>query len=174
MRGLQVFGAASLRRISRPVDPASERQLLSDLLTDMERILAVEEGLGFAAPQAGENVRVFILEADNLPAVCGHRVYVNPVLRPSGPLCRREEGCLSVPGIYEEVLRPSLVSVTALDENGEQFELELDGLAARAAQHENDHLDGLLFVDRLGSLRRRLLRRRLSAISEAADGRSTL
>lgn len=173
MLGLQVFGSPILRRVSRSLDPAAERDFIVSLLKDMEKILALEEGLGLAAPQVGVNVRIFILEASSLPAVGGHRVFVNPLLRPSGPLCRREEGCLSVPGIYEDVMRPSLVHVSARDADGMAFDLDLEGLAARAVQHEHDHLDGLLFVDRLGSLRRRLLRGRLAAIAEAADGRST-
>jgi peptide deformylase len=173
MRGLQVFGSPILRRVSKPLGEPLDKEFLLELLNDMERVLALEEGVGLAAPQVGENVRVFILESTSLLSVCGHRVFVNPVLRPSGPLCRREEGCLSVPGIFEDVVRPSQVAVSALDENGDRFELQLEGMAARAAQHENDHLEGMLFVDRLGSLRRRLLRGRLAAIADAADGRST-
>jgi len=173
MRRLQVFGSPVLSRVSNPVEEPFDRDFLASLMRDMERTLALEEGLGLAAPQVGENVRVFLLEATHVPSVGGHRVFVNPSVRPSGPLCRREEGCLSVPGVYEDVMRPSMVTVSASDESGNRFELALDGLAARAVQHEYDHLDGILFIDRLGTLRRRLLRGRLAAIAAASGGRST-
>lgn len=168
MREIQVFGSAVLRRTAREVDATADAEVLADLLKDMSRLLALEEGLGLAAPQAGESLRVFMLEATSLPAVCGRRVFVNPVLEPSGPLCRREEGCLSLPGIYEDVTRPSRVTISALDHRGEPFRLELEGLAARVVQHENDHLDGVLFIDRIGALRRRLLKGRLDRLAAGA------
>ncbi len=166
-RCIEVIGSPVLRRVSRPFDLSGGNGSLMELVIEMERLLAAERGLGLAAPQAGENVRVFILDSSSLDT-SGHRVFVNPVTEPYGPSCRIEEGCLSVPGLYEEVSRPSRCRVSATDEKGVRFELDLGGMAARAAQHENDHLDGILFVDRLGALRRRLLRRRLEAMAEAA------
>lgn len=165
---IEIIGSPVLRRVSRPFDlTGGGTGTLQELLRDMERLMAGERGLGLAAPQAGENVRVFILDSSSLDT-SGHRVFVNPVTEPYGPVCRIEEGCLSIPGLYEEVSRPSRCRISASDENGVRFELDLGGMAARAAQHESDHLDGILFVDRLGSLRRRLLRRRLEAMAEAA------
>ncbi|HRY61453.1 MAG TPA: peptide deformylase [Candidatus Fermentibacter sp.] len=165
MRSIRIFGSPGLRSVSRDVDPAADASLLGELLPEMDRLLTEEEGIGLAAPQAGENIRVFILETSMLPSLCGHRVFVNPKLEAYGPPSRREEGCLSVPGIYEPVTRPSLLRISALDPSGIRFELELDGMAARAAQHENDHLDGILFVDRLGALRRKLLRSKLQKLA---------
>jgi peptide deformylase len=166
-RRIEIIGSDILRRRSRDVDPSGERDFLSELIRDMEAILEEEEGLGLAAPQAGESLRVFLLESSSLP-VGGHRVFVNPVLTPSGSLVKREEGCLSVPGVYEDVTRPSCCRVEALDELGRPFALDLEGLAARAAQHENDHLDGVLFVDRLSPLKKRLIRRKLASLSQSA------
>jgi len=163
-----VLGSPVLRQVARPVDPDTEGPLVKDVVADLERIQEEEEGLGLAAPQIGEGLRIFLLESSSLPVLCGHRIFVNPVLSPSGPPCRREEGCLSVPGVFEDVIRPSHLLVTALDADLVPFEMALDGMAARVAQHENDHLDGILFVDRLGSLRRRLLRGRLAEISRGA------
>lgn len=165
MRSIRIYGSPELGTVSRGVALPADSGLLESLLPDMERLLLDEEGLGFAAPQAGENVRIFLLETSLLPSLQGHRVFVNPVLVTSGPPSRHEEGCLSVPGIWEPVVRPSLVSISACDEHGEPFALELDGMAARVAQHENDHLDGILFIDRLGQLRRRLLRSKLQKLA---------
>lgn len=164
MRTIRIYGDAALRRVSRIADLEADSGLLESLLPDMERLLAEEEGLGLAAPQTGENVRVFLLESSILPTLCGHRVFINPQVDTSGPPSRHEEGCLSVPGIYEPVVRPSFARVTALAPDGRSFSLDLDGMAARVVQHENDHLDGVLFVERLGSLRRKLLRSRLSRL----------
>jgi peptide deformylase len=165
VRSIRIYGSPNLREVSREIDPAAEAGLIADLLPDMNRVLAVEEGLGLAAPQVGENVRVFILEPSILPSICGHRVFINPRLSISGPPARREEGCLSLPGIWETVTRPSMVTVEAMGPDGLGFRLELAGLAARAVQHEYDHLDGILFVDRLSSLKRRLLRSTLSRLA---------
>ncbi len=165
MRGIVLYGSPVLRLRSRRIELPADRGLLDGLLADMERILALEEGLGLAAPQAGESLRVFILEATSLPALAGRRVFVNPVVEPQGPPSRREEGCLSLPGIYEDVTRPSRAVVHAQGADGEPFCIELEGLAARAVQHEYDHLEGILFIDRIGSLRRRLLGGRLDKIA---------
>lgn len=166
-RCIEIIGSPVLRRVSQPFDLSVGTGPLLELVGEMERLMAGERGLGLAAPQAGENVRVFILDSSSLD-ISGHRVFVNPAIEPYGPVCRIEEGCLSIPGLYEEVRRPSNCRLSAMDERGIRFELDLGGMAARAAQHENDHLDGILFVDRLGSLRRRLLRRRLEAMAETA------
>ncbi|HOZ17088.1 MAG TPA: peptide deformylase [Candidatus Fermentibacter daniensis] len=165
MRSIRIYGSPELGVVSREVALPGDSGLLESLLPDMERLLMDEEGLGLAAPQAGENVRVFLMETSLLPSLQGHRVFVNPVLQTGGPPSRHEEGCLSLPGIWEPVVRPSLVSISACDEHGKPFALELDGMAARVAQHENDHLDGILFIDRLGQLRRRLLRSKLQKLA---------
>ncbi len=81
----------------------------------------------------------------------------------------REEGCLSVPGIYETLDRPSRARITALDRNGAEFSLDVEGLSARLVQHEADHLDGILFVDRLSPMKKRFLRRKIRKMRETAD-----
>jgi len=103
------------------------------------------DGVGLAGPQIGRSLRVFVLIADDDV----RRVFINPqIIRTSGELCDYEEGCLSVPKVYESIRRPKEVTVQALDENGRSFTLEADGLLARIIQHENDHLDGVMFIDR--------------------------
>lgn len=162
-RKLQYYGSKVLRNTSRAVDISSELEFLHSLLSDMLEILRYEKGLGLAAPQAGENVRLFILNSDELN-LSGHSIFINPEVAASGPLDKDEEGCLSIPGIFEYVRRPLNVSVSACDLAGERFTLDLDDYSARAVQHENDHLDGILFVDRLSPLRKRLVKKQLSGI----------
>ena len=170
-RQLQLYGSGILGRRSDELDEDTDRQFLEELLEDMLRILSEEEGLGLAAPQAGESIRLFVLDSENLPSLQGHTVYINPVVSFSGETVRFEEGCLSLPGIYEDIPRSDNVSIAALDENMEQFSVELTGIAARAVQHELDHLDGVLIIDRLSPIRRRLLRGKLREISEEAKKR---
>ncbi len=140
-----------------------ESEYIEQLLEDMDRIIEIENGLGLAAPQVGENVSIFILNSRDLP-LNGHRVFINPLIRTEGDMVKDEEGCLSLPGIYELVRRPGRVLVSALDVDGRSFNLEIDGYAARAVQHEYDHLQGVLFVDRLSPVRKRLIRKRLIEI----------
>lgn len=160
---LQYYGSKILRNRSREIEISSEQEFTRSLLADMLEILRFEKGLGLAAPQAGENVRVFILNPEELN-LKGHSVFINPEVTTSGPMGKDEEGCLSIPGIYEYIRRPMNAVVTAYDLSGEQFTLDIDNYTARAVQHENDHLDGILFVDRLTPIRKRLVRKQLSEI----------
>lgn len=160
---LHYYGSKILRNRSGEVEIAQQGDFLQKLVSDMKQILLMEKGLGLAAPQAGENVRVFILNPDEL-SLKGHWVFINPRLEASGPVQKDEEGCLSIPGVFEMVRRPMNVSVTALDLEGRKFTLELSDYAARAVQHENDHLDGVLFVDRLSPIRKKLVKNKLAEI----------
>jgi peptide deformylase len=171
-RELHILGSPVLRKKSVELDPQRDSEFISELLADMWRILHSREGLGLAAPQAGENVRLFILDSENVLSMKGHRIFINPEIETLGPDQKAEEGCLSIPGLYEQVKRSNCVKVSALDQEGQPFSLELDGLVARAVQHEFDHLQGVLFIDRLSPVRRRLLRSRLAGIREEARGRS--
>ncbi|MBN2586313.1 MAG: peptide deformylase [Candidatus Fermentibacteraceae bacterium] len=162
-RKLQYYGSEILRNVSGEVDISAGMDFLRDLVSDMKQILLMERGLGLAAPQAGENVRVFILNPAELD-LNGHSVFINPEVRAHGPMQKDEEGCLSIPGIFELVRRPSMVSVRAADLEGAEFTLELSDYAARAVQHEKDHLDGVLFVDKLSPIRKKLVRKQLADI----------
>jgi len=113
-RSLKHYGDECLRRTSRKLDPAGESDFIDTLLEDMERILEIENGLGLAAPQVGENVSLFILNGRDLP-LNGHRVFINPLIHTEGNMIKDEEGCLSLPGIYELVRRPERVLISALD-----------------------------------------------------------
>lgn len=166
MRDIVLFGSEVLRERCRPLDPQGDGELLTNLVRDMKRILACHDGLGLAGPQAGEAVRLFIAGEDTGLPLGGHTVFINPVIQLLGPPVRGEEGCLSFPGVYADVERSQTVLVNALDRHWQPFRLELSGLAARLVQHEHDHLEGILLVDRMGALKRRLLRNRLKRIRE--------
>ncbi len=164
-RSLQLIGSPLLRKKALPVDLSLESDLIDGLLEDMWRILREKGGLGLAAPQAGESLRLFILDSGDI-SLRGHTVFVNPVLELEGPAEKYEEGCLSIPGIYEQVSRSSLVTLRAQGRDGREFELKLEDLVARVVQHECDHLEGILLVDRLTPVRRRILRSKLARIRE--------
>lgn len=164
-RSLEYYGSEVLRKQSRELDCSAEKEFIEILINDMKMILHTKNGLGLAAPQSGENVRLFILSPEDLD-LSGHSVFINPEIETSGHALKDEEGCLSIPGIFELIKRPSHVSITALDQTGISFSLELDDYTARAVQHEYDHLEGILFTDKLSPIRKRLIRKRLSEIKE--------
>lgn len=133
---------------------------LKSLVEDMAETMYAAPGVGLAAPQIGVSLRVFVIDvaaSDDAPSEL--RTFINPeIIERVGEVCF-EEGCLSFPGIHEQVDRAERVRVRAQDVNGQTFELEADGLLAIAIQHENDHLEGKLLVDHLSLLRRRLVHR---------------
>lgn len=146
---------------------------LAKLVEDMAETMYAAPGVGLAATQIGEAIRLFIIDiatGEDEPSEL--RVFVNPeILEREGEQVW-EEGCLSFPGVHEEIQRAERVRVRAQDVTGEHFELEADGLLAVAIQHENDHLDGKLMVDHLGLIRRRLVHRQMTkrgASAEAAE-----
>jgi peptide deformylase len=134
------------------------------LLDDMAETMYAADGVGLAAPQLGISKRIVVI--DTSPRQEGQRLLhlVNPeILRTEGETIYTE-GCLSVPGEAEDVERAARVWVRALDRDGKPFEIEGDGLLAIALQHEIDHLDGILFVDHLSSLKRELIRKRMKKL----------
>lgn len=153
---LRYYGDPVLRRKADAVGAVTPE--IRDLIDAMFATMYVEEGVGLAAPQVGRSLRVFVidLEEEGRPRVT--RAFVNPVIvERSDATMVGEEGCLSIPTLRADVKRPSRVVVEALDADGTPFRLEAEGLLARALQHEQDHLDGILFLDRLGPITRRLL-----------------
>lgn len=118
---------------------------------EMLDILHKEKGVGLAGPQVGFMKRIFAIHIEkDVP-----RVFINPsVLETSQEVVKYEEGCLSIPGVWAEVIRPKTVQIQAWNERGRPFTLEADGILARVILHEYDHLDGTLFIDRLSVLKR--------------------
>ncbi len=159
--GIRIYGDPVLRRKSKALNLPGEQLLVVNLVERLFSILDKAEGIGLAAPQIGESFRLFVALPGHLEELQSHTVFINPIVQPYGDLEKKEEGCLSIPGIYETFFRPERARITAFDKNGLQFTLDLGGLAARLVQHETDHLDGILFVDRLSSIKKKLLKRKL-------------
>ena len=158
-----------LRRPGRPVTEFGEE--LQTLVDDMAETMYAAPGVGLAATQIGVTQRVFLVDvATGQDEASDLRVFVNPEIIERHGTIGWEEGCLSFPGVHEDVQRAERVKVRAQDRHGETFELEADGLLAVAIQHENDHLDGKLMIDHLSILKRRLVHRAMSKrASQSAD-----
>ncbi len=131
------------------------------LIEDMAETMYAAPGVGLAATQIGEPHRLFLIDIAGEDQPSDLKVFVNPeIIRREGTQCW-DEGCLSFPGVTEEIKRAERVTVRALDRTGKTFELEADGLLAVAIQHENDHLDGVLMIDHVGPLKKRLMARKV-------------
>ena len=140
------LGEDILRQKCEAVKPEEINDEFRATLNEMFQTMESANGVGLAAPQVGIAKRFFVLQADDEVK----RVFINPeITKTSAETSSYEEGCLSLPGFFEEIVRPVKVSVSALDENGKHFVInDADGLLARIIQHENDHLDGILYIDR--------------------------
>lgn len=141
------YGEPSLREVSKEVHKVSKK--ISDLVRDLLDTMYAQTGVGLAAPQIGENVRVFVIDCSTNNEPLNPIVFINPkIIKKSGAI-KSNEGCLSFPEAYTDVRRYKNIMVKALNEHGKPFVIEAkDGtLLARAIQHENDHLDGILFID---------------------------
>ncbi|MBF0499568.1 MAG: peptide deformylase [Candidatus Riflebacteria bacterium] len=151
------LGEEALRRDSEPITAIDDK--LRVLVVDMFETMHKARGVGLAAPQIGINKRLMIIDVDEHPLV-----FINPeIIRKSGKeTC--EEGCLSLPGLRENVSRATKVLANAIDLDGKSFEIEAEGLLARAIQHEIDHLDGVLFIDRISKARRIQIKRDLERL----------
>ena len=135
---------APARRISK-VDAS-----IRDLARDMLRSMYTAKGIGLAAPQVGVHRQLLVIDLDLEEAATPPLVLINPEITSFGAaIDTYEEGCLSIPGVYLDVVRPSVVDVSFRDEHGRPQKIKADGLLARCIQHEMDHLNGVLFVDRV-------------------------
>ena len=145
---IHLLGSPVLREASAPVAEVTEevRRLVDDMFETMD----AAEGVGLAANQIGQALRIAVVDAD------GERfAMINPMIVEASGKASEEEGCLSIPEVYAEVTRPERVVLEATGRDGVRYRLEADGLKARAIQHEIDHLDGILFLDRLSPMKRR-------------------
>jgi peptide deformylase len=170
---VRIYGDPVLRRKSAPV--SGELDELRPLVADMFETMYAEPGIGLAAPQIGETRRLVVIAAvaddDAGRNVGAPFALVNPEIVTHSPdTVPFTEGCLSVPDITESVVRPRAIRFRYTDLDGHVHERDAAGLLARVVQHEMDHLDGILFVDRLSLLKRQLLRKRLQRLSAASRG----
>ena len=152
---IKEYGEPILRGKALPVKEITPEIL--DLIKDMAETMYADSGVGLAAPQVGVSKRIIIIDGEE----DGLIVLINPMIVKSEGELVAEEGCLSIPDIYSQVKRSLKVTVKALDENGDLIEITKEGLTARALQHEIDHLDGILFVDRIGRMERQILLNKL-------------
>jgi peptide deformylase len=159
IRDIVKFGDARLLAKNEAVDPSSGE--LPALLSDMFETCRAAPGIGLAAPQIGVNRRVAVIDLTAGADPGGRIVLLNPEILESSGEQREEEGCLSIPDFSERVTRPARVKVRFHDASGAPREMEGTGLLARALCHEIDHLNGILYVDRLRGLKRELTRRKI-------------
>jgi peptide deformylase len=172
MANLRYFGDAILRKIAKPVETFDGA--LGELVGAMVEALREHDGVGLAAPQIGYSMRCVVIDATEQrekPVIL-----INPEFTfKSKETVIHEEGCLSFPDVHVDVTRHKTVSVTALDERGKRFSIEnAEDLLARALQHEIDHLDGLVIIDHISLLKRKLLKSKLKKISELNYGETAL
>lgn len=158
------YGNPILRMKARKVDKIGRR--IQKLVADMILTMQVDCGIGLAAPQVAESIALLVVDnsliyEDGIPTA-----YINPEIIAAEGESLLEEGCLSVPEIHEEVKRPEIITLRHQTIQGETKEEKFDGLLARVLQHEIDHLNGVLFVDRISALKKQLLKKELKAISE--------
>ncbi len=161
-----VYGSPALRAENE--DVTAEVGDIRKLVGDMFDTMYAAEGVGLAAPQVGRNLRVFVVDvtpwADDEPELTDfRRAFINPEIYWSSEDEELfNEGCLSLPGLHEDVSRPTTIRMRWLDENLQPHDEEFTGRPARVIQHEYDHLEGIVFTDRLAPLRRTLLKGRLT------------
>ena len=175
---IMAYGLPVLRKECEEIDENSD---ISSLVNDMFETMYASSGVGLAGPQIGKSERIFIVDAspfaepeegekmtDNRKILKDFKkVFINPIIEEeTGDMWPFSEGCLSIPGIREDVERRSIVKISYYDENWNFYEESFTGIAARIIQHEYDHIEGVLFTDHLKPLKRRLLKRKLDDISK--------
>jgi len=163
VRPVRLYGDPVLRQKAREVTVVDDT--VRALIGDMRETMHAYQGIGLAGNQVGVLQRVLVVDVPLPDETRAQHALVNPVLDQRAGAEDAEEGCLSMPGIYEDVRRALAVRVRALDETGAPVEFEATGYLARCLQHEVDHLDGVLFVDRLSPLKRHFLRHALEALA---------
>jgi peptide deformylase len=168
---IYIYGQPVLRKVAE--DISTDYPNLQQFIADMYETLDQSEGIGLAAPQVGKSIRVVVIDlnvlSDDLPQYKGFRhAFINPhiIEYDETKTDSSEEGCLSLPAIHEKVIRPTRIRVQWLDEQMVAHDEWIEGYLARVMQHEFDHLDGKMFIDRVSSLRRQLIGSKLKALTQ--------
>jgi peptide deformylase len=156
-----------LREAGKPVSEVTDE--IRALVDDMAETMYAAPGCGLAAPQIGVGLRVFVVDCATEDEPSDLRVFINPEIVEKDGQVVWNEGCLSFPGVTEEIKRAERVKVRALDRDGKSFELEADGLLAVAIQHETDHLNGVLMIDKLNALKKRMMGKKLAKARAQTD-----
>lgn len=170
---IYLYGQPVLRKEAEEIENTPE---LKQFIADMYETLTQAEGCGLAAPQVGKPWRLFVIDgtelAEDYPECADFkRAFINPeVLEDSEETCSYSEGCLSLPGISENVVRPESVKMRYLDEDFKEHEETFTGFQARIVQHEYDHLEGHVFTDRISPIRKTFVRNKLLSIAKGKTG----
>lgn len=148
-----IFAADQAVTLRRPADPIGLNDIttpaMQRLAADMRQTMHHAEGIGLAAPQVGQSIRLMVIAKEVDPQLREDIIVINPTIQKTGPTpISMEEGCLSIPGVFGNVDRPATVTVQAFDAHGHPVTINAAGLLARVLQHEIDHLNGVLFIDR--------------------------
>ncbi|HEX7453509.1 MAG TPA: peptide deformylase [Polyangiaceae bacterium] len=160
IREILEYPDARLREVAQPVAEVTPE--IQALVDDMAETMYDAPGCGLAATQLGIAQRIFVIDCAGEDEPSQLLVFINPEITAKDGVQTWEEGCLSFPGVTEEIKRAEHVKVRALDRSGKAFELEADGLLAVAIQHESDHLNGVLMIDKLSALKKRMMGRKLA------------
>lgn len=163
LREILLFGHPILRMKASPLEAIDES--VHTLVEDMIDTMLAAEGIGLAAPQVGETISLLIVNNGLLEEGVEPKAYINPAILEEDGVSVTEEGCLSIPDIREDVTRPESIRVTYQDIDGVQHDERCDSMLARVLLHEIDHLNGVLFVDRLSPMKRKLLSKKLRRIA---------
>lgn len=169
---IYTYGQPVLRKIAQDITP--QYQNLSQLIDDMFETMDNSDGIGLAAPQIGKSIRVVVIDlnvlSDTFPQYKGFRkAFINPhiiEIDENSPKETSEEGCLSVPGIHETVTRHTKIHVKYVDQDFTPHDEWIDGYLARVMQHEFDHLDGKMFIDRISPFRKQMIKNKLKAMAQ--------
>ncbi|NPA37547.1 MAG: peptide deformylase [Chlorobi bacterium] len=167
---IAVYGHPVLRKVAK--DISQDHEGLAEIIENMWETMYQSDGIGLAAPQVNKSIRLFVIDAtpleDDFPELKDFkRVFINAkITERTGEEEITSEGCLSLPGIREDVKRPAQITIEYVDENFTPQRDTFSGFAARVIQHEYDHLEGILFIDHLSPLRKRLLKGKLTKIAK--------
>ena len=165
IRPILKYGDDTLHRSAQDVKAMTPE--VEKLIDDMIETMYAAPGIGLAAPQVGIPLRIFVVDASLGRDPTALKVLVNPIFVEREGMQLEEEGCLSIPTFNATVVRPARVTIQGLDRHGSRYELGGTGLLARALQHEMDHLDGTLFVDRLRGIKRDMIVRKIRKLSRS-------
>ena len=152
---VRLYGDPILRQVAAPVREITPE--IKQIIADMTETMWHQVGIGLAAPQVGLPHRILVMDDGK----GGAEALLNPVIETRTGTVREEEGCLSLPGIFAEVERAKSIKVSAIDIDGQPMSLEVGGLKSRVVQHELDHLDGILFIDRLPPVTRDRIKKKI-------------
>ncbi|OFX19751.1 MAG: peptide deformylase [Bacteroidetes bacterium GWA2_31_9b] len=165
-----IYGSPVLRKVAQEID--KDYPELNKFITDMWETMYESDGLGLAAPQVGKSIRLFVIDGEPLeedePALKNFKkVFINAkIIESSAETISLNEGCLSIPNLREEVSRPIKIRIDYFDEHFNHFDEWYEGMAARVIQHEYDHIEGILFTDKVSPLTKRLIKGKLASISK--------